>query len=149
MWALFPIGAVLLIFIGLKVATGDNKFNKGQSAEIVCHFFYRAKPATAKGETGQFTIRVPLAKGGVPEIDLGITETVRFDDLTCEAGANYNALTIHFYGSDRMENISNLLYQFDRKPANQFGGHGFTGLHYIHDPVTGAELQFWAVVKDK
>lgn len=38
------------------------------------------------------------------------------------------------------------LYQLpqDAGPTNQFaGGHGFTGLSYAYDPVSGAELQYW------
>jgi hypothetical protein len=38
------------------------------------------------------------------------------------------------------------LYQLpeDAGPVNQFAGdHGFTGLTYAHDPVSGAELQYW------
>jgi hypothetical protein len=38
------------------------------------------------------------------------------------------------------------LYQLpaDDGPTDQFvGGHGFTGLNYAFDPVSGSELQYW------
>lgn len=38
------------------------------------------------------------------------------------------------------------LYQLptEEGPVDQFvGGHGFTGLTYVSDPVSGAELQYW------
>lgn len=42
--------------------------------------------------------------------------------------------------------ISRGLYQFDRSASQQprfVGGHGFTGLHYVYHPATGAELQYF------
>lgn len=43
--------------------------------------------------------------------------------------------------------IEESLFQLDREkgPANQFsrGGHGFTGLRYVHSPDSLAELQYW------
>ncbi len=44
------------------------------------------------------------------------------------------------------EVIVSQLFQLpqDAAPVNQFvGGHGFTGLTYAYDPVSGAELQYW------
>jgi hypothetical protein len=46
------------------------------------------------------------------------------------------------------ERLTSILYQLPQAtaPANQFvGGHGFTGLHYVYHPSSGAELQFWCV----
>ena len=45
--------------------------------------------------------------------------------------------------------IMTVLYQLaqNARVIDQFvGGHGFTGLHYVHHPTSGAELQFWCAV---
>ena len=43
------------------------------------------------------------------------------------------------------------LYQMDpaQPPANEFwGDHGFTGLNYVRDPVSGETLQYACVAMD-
>ena len=119
-----------------------------QEIEIVFHCFYRASVQTPQGETKEFTLKIPIVQGPVPEIALGISGSAKFKDLTCSASAHYNSLSIHFQDNQSKKSISNILYQFSSPPKNQFaGGHGFTGLHYVHHPESGAELQFWATVK--
>lgn len=46
--------------------------------------------------------------------------------------------------------ITRTLYQLDRSeaPKNNFGGgHGFTGLVYVNDPASPAELQYFCSVE--
>ncbi len=146
---LLPLGLLLLVCGSGRQneAAAANPIDK-QDIEIVCNFFYRSSASAAKSERKRFTIKVPIVKGAAPEIALNISEKVEFKDLTSVANANYNSLSIHFQSADTKKAIASLLYQFADKPDNRFaGGHGFTGLHYIYHPESGAELQFWAVVK--
>ncbi|NNM29750.1 MAG: hypothetical protein HKO57_09510 [Akkermansiaceae bacterium] len=113
-----------------------------RDVEIDCHFFHRASTARADGESKSFTITVPFVDGPVPEIDLGIGQSVSFGNLTCGVAANYNTLDVTF--SDSQAVLSKILYQLPEEPVDFAGGFGFTGLHYVYDRESGAELQFWA-----
>lgn len=59
---------------------------------------------------------------------------------------NERAVQIQVTQPDTTAPLLNVLFQLPQEsgPVNQFvGGHGFSGLHYVTDPATGAELQWW------
>jgi hypothetical protein len=113
----------------------------GRASQIVCNTAYRS------------------SAGGRIEREDSLT----FSDSDSQQSLSYGEL--EFYGSydageqDRERglrvwvtergsdmDLTTVLYQLplDSGPQNQFiGGHGFTGLNYIHHPSSGAELQFW------
>ena len=109
------------------------------------YFFYRESTSQSTGEQKKITLDIPFVDGPVPEISLGIEETVECDGLYCSIIGQYNSLII-FFRSDEGE-ISRVLYQFPHPPENLEGGHGFTGLHYVKHPNGEGELQFWSVVR--
>ncbi len=86
-----------------------------------------------------------------------------------EKQVSYDALTFHaaYYSGDQSyesrsistwvtttgseDELARTLYQFAKtgKPGNQFNGgeHGFTGMNYVYDPISRAELQFWCTAQ--
>jgi hypothetical protein len=85
------------------------------------------------------------------------TQTLTFPQLKFQAqyGAGIEpwaerSLRISITPTDREAELTAQLYQISKTEAlqNQFiGGHGFTGLHYVYHPDSGAELQYWCVVQ--
>lgn len=91
------------------------------------------------------------------------TDSVRFDDEQSTQSIPYIYLEFHaeyqpgFEDNERslrvwvtptasQKVLAVQLYQLpaDEGPVDQFvGGHGFTGLNYVYDPASGAELQYW------
>ena len=60
---------------------------------------------------------------------------------------NYYSIHVHFMGEKGL--ITASLFQIDKTPTNSFsGGHGFTGLHYVYDTSSDAQIQFFARVQD-
>lgn len=58
-------------------------------------------------------------------------------------------LDVFAFAKGRKEPLTQEKYQFDPKedPVNQFtGGHGFTGLLYVNDPTSAAEMQLFCAV---
>ena len=47
------------------------------------------------------------------------------------------------------DELSSVVYQLSqtKKATNQILSHGFTGLHYVYNPVSRSELQFWCVAE--
>ena len=118
-----------------------------EEIEVEFSFFYRATPQS-KAETKQFTLKVPLVEGDVPEISLGISKDAQFKNMSGSVLINYNSIHVHFMGEKGL--ITASLFQIDKTPTNSFsGGHGFTGLHYVYDTSSDAQIQFFAKVKGK
>jgi hypothetical protein len=92
---------------------------------------------------------------------------VRFEDEDSTQSLPYIYVELHAeYNTGRADNeralrlwvtptgeekvLVSQLFQLadDSGPENQFlGEHGFTGLNYAYDPVSGAELQYWCEAK--
>ena len=128
------LGLLLVACVG-----GEAAAPKGEG--IVCNTAYRS------------SVGVPIER----------EESVRFGDEDGQETVTFADLAFHAqYGSGQMNReralrlwvsepgetaeLISQLYQLplDSGPLNQFvGGHGFSGLNYVHHPESGAELQFW------
>ena len=118
-----------------------------EEVEVEFNFFYRSTPQS-KSEAKRFALKVPIVEGDVLDIPLGITGKAEFKGMFGTVIIGYNSIKIQFLGTKGL--ISETLFQIDNAPTNTFsGGHGFTGLHYVYDTISGAQIQFFAKVQDK
>ncbi|MGE3962059.1 MAG: hypothetical protein AB7F65_10290 [Dehalococcoidia bacterium] len=144
-----PVATVALALAALLVACdsdgSDDAAGDVDASAIVCSAAYRVSQ------------QEPLT-----EVD-----TLRFEDADAEQSLPYIYLELHGAFSDGREDgerslrvwvtrtaepepLVTHLYQLpeDGWPRDQFvGGHGFTGLNYAYDPVSGAELQYWCATE--
>jgi len=71
--------------------------------------------------------------------------------LLSEAGNVANDLKVWVSLPGDEQELMSVLYQFLEMPYtfaySVEGGHGFTGLHYVYNPTSRAELQFWCEAK--
>ncbi|HSJ27186.1 MAG TPA: hypothetical protein VLB67_03180 [Acidimicrobiia bacterium] len=108
---------------------------------IVCSTAYRV--STSESLTGTDTLRLADedSGGSIPYVYL------EFHAAYTDGRADgERALRVWVTPTGTDEVIVTHLYQLppDTGPTDQFvGGHGFTGLNYAYDPVSGAELQYW------
>lgn len=111
---------------------------------VVCEVFYRS----TSGQGLQAAPLISFAEGNH-------SETLTFDTMVFEARFQDDefegrTLSIAVTGLDTGGDITRQLYQFDRQNPveNQFvGGHGFTGLNYVFQPGSPAEMQFFCSVQ--
>ncbi len=147
---LVSITAVTLTACGANNSGEINQMDShGETAvlpqQIICHLAYRpnsGSPITQedminiKNENtdlqqtiGDFNFHIMYldgSMGGERSLRLSVTPTNSTNELTAQ------------------------LYQLplNSGPTNQFvGGHGFTGLTYVTDPTSNAELQFWCTAE--
>ena len=130
----------LLIVVAFTLALSSCS-DQSRAAEIACHTAYRV--STSEELTGTDTVRIPdeQSSQSIPYIYLEFHAEYApgLDD-------NERALRVWVTPTASEQLLSLQLYQLpiDEGPTNQFvGGHGFTGLNYAYDPVSGAELQYW------
>jgi hypothetical protein len=122
--------------------------------------------AGAGGERAAAIVCSTAYRVAVTEPLTGV-DTLRFEDADSTQSMPYIYLELHAQYSDgrvdgeralrlwvtrtaEPEPIVTHLYQLplDEGPKDQFvGDHGFTGLHYAYDPVSGAELQYWCTAE--
>ena len=111
---------------------------------IVCEVFYRS--STGKGLDSAPLITFSDGNDQkIYEFETMVFEA-RFQDDDYEG----HALSIVITNLENGEEITRQLYQFDpQNPVeNQFiGGHGFTGLNYVFQPDSSAEMQFFCSLK--
>lgn len=139
------LALALLALLAACDADDDSAGDDAGASAIVCSTAYRVSQ------------QEPLT-----EVD-----TLRFEDADAEQSLPYIYLELHGAYSDGREDgeralrlwvtqtaepepLVSHLYQLpeDGWPVNQFvGGHGFTGLMYAYDPVSGAELQYWCATE--
>lgn len=115
-------------------------------APLTCHTAYRASVAVPIEREDT----VSLAQPAIEPVTVAYADLVFHAQYLSEPGAG-PSLNLFVTLPDQTDRLMSVLYQLpaDRAPANQFvGGHGFTGLHYVYHPATGAELQFWCVAGD-
>ena len=111
---------------------------------IVCEVFYRS----TSGQSLQPAPLISFNEGSDKE-------TLTFDTMVFDAHFQDDeyegrALSIAVTDLDTGSDITRQLYQFDQQNPveNQFvGGHGFTGLNYIFQPDSSAEMQFFCSVQ--
>jgi len=130
----------MMALLAVACATGS-----GRAAAIVCSTAYRISQTESLTEVD--TLRLP---------DQDSTESKPYVYL--ELHAQYTSgqtdgersLRLWVTPTGQEDVIVSHIYQLpqDAGPANQFrGGHGFTGLNYANDPVSGAELQYWCAAE--
>ena len=144
-WACFA-GAIVIL-IGVLAANGPNAQDRELSKlKIDCLFFYDAD-GVGNGVKKTVRVEVPVTSGPVPEIALDIPpKTTSFRDYKVEVSAGTNSLKVCVLDKKTDKPITSQLYQFGPSLKNLFvGGHGFTGLTYVHHPKTESKLQFWCV----
>ena len=114
------------------------------SRTIVCEVFYRST-------SGQSLEPAPL----ISFSEGSDKETLTFDTMVFDAQFQDDeyegrALSIAVTDLDTGSDITRQLYQFDQQNPveNQFvGGHGFTGLNYVFQPDSPAEMQFFCSIQ--
>ena len=112
---------------------------------VECSVAYRSSPEMSQQDTQM----IEMAAGDKPKF-------LQWDDLTLQVRydfSEYESTTfiIDVLKSGEEAYLTRSLYQLsqERPLENQFsGGHGFTGLHYVHHPETQAELQFFCSAKE-
>jgi len=141
---LFGVSLAILTLVGAGCTESEGEGEVRASA-IVCSTAYRV----AQTE--------PLTE--VDSLRLEDTDTVQsLPYIYLELHAEYSdgrsdgerALRVWVTRTAEAEPLVTHLYQLaeDEGPQNQFlGDHGFTGLMYAYDPVSGAELQYWCTAE--
>lgn len=111
------------------------------AVEIECHVAYRVATTEPLTEVHSFWLGNGDSTRSVPYIYL---------ELHAEyaSGADGSERSLRLWVTPTAEDdvIVTQLFQLSKDDGlvNQFlGGHGFTGLTYAYDPVSGAELQYW------
>jgi hypothetical protein len=128
----------IVIFLG---GCGETAETAPKAELVTCHTAYR-------GSTGRPIEREDM----LVFTDDDEQQKLSYDELVFNAQYSSGELdrerTLRLWVTERGESdpIIMHLYQLplDSGPQNQFvGGHGFSGLIYVTDPVSKAELQFW------
>ncbi len=119
---------------------------------IEIHFYYRDSTIAGKVTTEEeivYSIPVTSYPPGTPIAEIGREpERLVLGDFQIYILGMANSLDIRFVDKEGERAVAALKYQMTDKLANQFGGHGFTGLNYIYNPDTEAEIQCWATVEE-
>lgn len=129
------LGAIVLA-LTLAACAGSER-----AASITCSTAYRVSTAEELTGTDTVTFLDEQSTQSIPYIYLEFHAEYRpgVDD-------NERALRVWVTPTASDQILVTHLYQLsvDEGPVDQFvGGHGFTGLNYAYDPVSGAELQYW------
>lgn len=135
---------IILAFAGCSTSNITAEESSPGSRMIVCEVFYRSTPS----QSLQSAPLISFTKGSD-------SETLTFETMVFEAHFQDDeyegrALSIAVTDLDTGSNVTRQLYQFDQQNPieNQFvGGHGFTGLNYVFQPDTSAEMQFFCSVQ--
>jgi hypothetical protein len=116
---------------------------RASDLSIECQVFYRPAPDKQFSET-----IVTLGPGNASR-SLSYDRLEITVQLTDDLGEG-TSLSIAVTDLEAGGEIGRQLYQIDRAKGltNQFvGGHGFTGLHYVHQPGSTGELQYFCLAK--
>jgi hypothetical protein len=135
---------IIIAFAGCSTSNITAQAPSSVSSTIVCEVFYRSTP----GQSLQSAPLISFSEGSD-------AETLTFDTMVFEAHFQDDeyegrALSIAITDLDTGSDVTRQLYQFDRQNPvkNQFvGGHGFTGLNYIFQKDTSAEMQFFCSIQ--
>jgi hypothetical protein len=103
------------------------------------------------------SVFVPIEKqASVLLDDANPTKEVRYADLVFHAQYNSGraayesrSFLVWVITTEEDKGLHQTLYQMRKTQLteNQFGEHGFTGLVYINNPISQAELQYWCSTK--
>jgi hypothetical protein len=139
--ALGPTPLLVLLAAASSLLAGCGRAAGGERGAIVCSTAYRN--AVTEALTGTDTLRFGEedSEKSLPYLYLEL-----HGQYWTGAADNERALRLWVTPSGEESVIVSQLFQLplESGPSNQFrGGHGFTGLNYAYDPVSGAELQYW------
>lgn len=101
---------------------------------VVCHYTYG-------GETRTLAVEPVASPYGVPPVQVG--SYFLFRVVFQREPADQAAIKIYAY-ADRDEGpvpIHQATYPYPLPPTA--GRYGFTGLHFVYEPVRDGELQYW------
>ena len=111
---------------------------------IICEVFYRP----GAGGDLEAAPLITFTEGN--DLQVHEFETMTFEASFQDDAYEGRALRIAVTNPENGDEITLQLYQFDpQNPVeNQFvGGHGFTGLNYVFQPDSSAEMQFFCSLK--
>jgi hypothetical protein len=129
--------AVLLVFV--SSACSDE--TQGRAATMVCNTAYRVSTAETLTEPDQLRFEDEDSTQSMPYIYLELHA-----QYSTGRGDGERSLRLWVTPTAADNILVSHLFQLpdDTGPENQFlGDHGFTGLNFAYDPVSGAELQYW------
>lgn len=115
------------------------------SGSLVCNAAYRVAQSEPLTDVDSLTFEDTNSVQSLPYIYLELHGEYRDGRVDGE-----RVLRIWVTRTAEETPLVSHLYQLaeNESPRNQFlGDHGFTGLHYAYDPVSGAELQYWCVAE--
>ncbi len=129
--------AIMVMLLGLTACSDG----KGRASSIICSTAYRVSQTEPLTEVDHLRFADEDSTQSMPYIYLELHGQYRTGAQDGE-----RALRLWVTPTGEQGVIVSQLFQLavDSGPDNQFvGGHGFTGLSYAYDPVSGAELQYW------
>ena len=132
-------GFILLVALAWMASACATAADK--PAAIVCSTAYRVSTSEPLTEVDSLRLPDEDSTQSMPYIYLELHAQYLSGQIDGE-----RALRLWVTPTGEEEEIVAQLYRLpqDNGPDNQFrGGHGFTGLTYAYDPVSGAELQYW------
>jgi hypothetical protein len=133
--------AIVVALIALAACSGE----EGRADGIVCSTAYRISQREPLTEVDHLRFEDEDSTQSMPYIYLEL-----HGQYSTGANEGERALRLWVTPTGEQDVIVSQLFQLpvDSGPDNQFvGGHGFTGLSYAYDPVSGAELQYWCEVE--
>ena len=125
---------------GCRSNASESSVMSSEPIRITCEVFYRPGAGMALEAAPEITFAGGNERQAVSYDSLSFEGV--FQDDTYEG----RALSINITAPQKSSKITSQLYQFDslNPPENQFiGGHGFTGLVYVFDPESSAEMQYF------
>lgn len=127
------VPAVLCVTVSLAIATT----NQALAASVVCHVDYG-------GET-QHVVAPPVESPySVKGVEVGSYFVFRVVNQT--QPADIASVKVYIYanhdaGAAPIHQAQYIARQVAQRPPK--GGHGFTGLHWVYEPVRDGELRYW------
>lgn len=145
-WLLAGLGLAWFMLVSCQGTQAQS--NQTQTTvvplSIDCHLAYRS--SVTVGIEREETLSFAAATD---------SQTVTFSQLQFQAQYwagvepwEERALKVSALPAEGNSELAAQLYQFSKTETlrNQFvGDHGFTGLHYVYHPTSGAELQYWCI----
>ncbi len=114
---------------------------------ITCPTFYRSTVTVPNEQRENIVLTFQDEQNNVVEYPDLMFHAQLFRENRVDAGSLKVWVTL----PDDKHELMAALYQFREMPYtyaySMEGGHGFTGLHYVYNPTSQAELQFWCEAK--
>jgi hypothetical protein len=140
-WPACAVVALALLLVAAACDGGDG----GRAGAIVCSTAYRVSQSEPLTEVDHLRFEDEDSVQSLPYIYLELHGEYRTGRVDGERSLR---LWVTPTGEEKV--LLTQLYQLpeDSGPQDQFvGDHGFTGLTYAYDPVSGAELQYWCAAE--